>query len=147
MRSFEMSEFFARYQEDGAITAGPIEGQEWRGIRENSRFWPIIEAWQDAGNTILPYAPDVPPVEIYRIAVQGHLDGKAQERQYDSGYTLASYVVSTIPAWKEEADAFVSWRDAVWVYALTELAKVEGGQRHAPSVEDLIAELPAFGWP
>lgn len=86
-------------------------------------------------------------LSLFRAAVQAHLDAKAHERLYDNGFTLASYSVSTIPTWKAEADAFVVWRDAVWAYALEELAKVKGGERELPSVEDLLRELPNLIWP
>jgi len=84
--------------------------------------------------------------ETYRKAIQSLIDGKAQEKQYDSGATLASYVNSTVPQWASEAQAFVVWRDQVWAYALAELAKVQSGERPQPSVEDFLAELPAFEW-
>ena len=87
------------------------------------------------------------PVDIYRLEIQAMIDAKASERQYDSGATLASYVNSTIEQWASEAQAFVAWRDAVWLYALAELDKVQKGEREQPSVEDFLAELPEFEWP
>lgn len=86
-------------------------------------------------------------IASFRLAIQSHVDAVAQSRNYDSGTSLAGYVASTNPAWAAEAQAFVAWRDAVWVYAYTELDKVTGGQREAPTVEDFIAELPAIAWP
>lgn len=82
-----------------------------------------------------------------RREIQSLIDAKANERQYDSGATLASYVNSTIAQWSAEAQAFVAWRDMVWTYALAELAKVQSGEREQPSVGDFLAELPAFEWP
>ena len=86
-------------------------------------------------------------VATYRKAIQVLIDGKAQEKQYDDGNSLASYVNSTVPEWAIEAQTFVAWRDQVWACALAELAKVQSGERPQPSVEDFLAELPAFGWP
>lgn len=83
----------------------------------------------------------------YRSAIQALIDGTANEHQYDSGATLASYVNSTIEQWASEAQAFVAWRDTVWLYALAELDKVQRGERDQPSVEDFLAELPVFEWP
>ncbi|MND74906.1 hypothetical protein D3C80_665130 [compost metagenome] len=91
--------------------------------------------------------PGLSPVDIYRVEIQALIDGTAKERQYDSGAALASYVNSTIPEWATEAQAFVAWRDAVWIYALAELDKVQKGERDQPSVEDFLAELPEFEWP
>jgi len=87
------------------------------------------------------------PVDVYRLEIQAMIDAKSSERQYDSGATLASYVNSTIEQWANEAQAFVAWRDAVWLYALAELDKVQNGERDQPSVEDFLAELPALEWP
>jgi len=85
-------------------------------------------------------------INTYRTAIQRMIDATANERQYDSGATLASYVNSTIEHWAAEAQAFVAWRDAVWLYALAELDKVQKGEREQPSVDDFLAELPAFEW-
>lgn len=85
--------------------------------------------------------------ETYRKAIQSLIDGKAHEKQYDDGNSLASYVNSTVPEWAAEAQAFVAWRDQVWAYALAELAKVQKAEREQPSVDDFLAELPVFLWP
>ncbi|KAB2689539.1 hypothetical protein [Brucella tritici] len=86
-------------------------------------------------------------IETYRKAIQSLVDAKAQEQQYDDCNSLASYVNSTVPEWAAEAHAFVVWRDQVWAYALAELAKVQNAEREQPSVDDFLAELPAFEWP
>lgn len=88
-----------------------------------------------------------PGIDAYRSAIQIHVDATAQQRSYDSGVICSSYVVSTDPAWAAEAQAFVAWRDAVWAYAYSELAKVQAGTRPQPSVTDILAELPAIAWP
>lgn len=89
----------------------------------------------------------LPSVEQYRRAIQSLIDTKANGLQYDSGATLASYVNSTIEQWAAEAQAFVAWRDAVWLYALAELDKVKKAERDQPSVEVFLAELPTFELP
>ena len=89
----------------------------------------------------------VAQVEVYRLAIQNHVDETARARRYDSGVSFASYVASTDPVWAAEAQAFVAWRDAVWLYAYAELDKVMEGEREAPSVEGFIGELPAIEWP
>lgn len=86
-------------------------------------------------------------INIYRIAVQDHVDVTARERRYDNGISLASYVASGNPTWSAEAAAFVAWRDAVWLYAYAELDKVTAGTRPQPGVEEFIAELPVIEWP
>jgi len=86
-------------------------------------------------------------VAQYRAAIQAMIDRTANERQYDDGNSLASYVNSTVAGWANEAQSFVAWRDQVWAYALGELDKVQTGQREQPRVEDFLAELRAFEWP
>ena len=83
----------------------------------------------------------------FEAAIQAHIDTTAQEKNYADGFSCATYVNSTNEAWKAEAEAFVAWRDSVWLYAYTELAKVEAGTRELPAIEDFIAELPALEWP
>lgn len=120
-----------------------ISDEQWMDFLNNQGF----RRWD--GENVVEFAPPalVTTVEEYRTAIQSLIDAKAQEKQYDSGATLASYVSSTIPQWSAEATAFVAWRDQVWAYALGELQKVQSGEREQPSVEDFLAELPAFEWP
>lgn len=93
------------------------------------------------------FEPSVPAPEDYQNAIQAHVNATAQQRQYDSGTSMASYVTDPNPTWAAEAQTFVAWRSAVWAYAYGELAKVQGGQRAQPSVETLAAGLPEIVWP
>lgn len=83
----------------------------------------------------------------FQAAIQAHVDAVAHSCAYDSGNSLASYVASSNPLWATEAEAFVAWRDAVWVYAYAELDKVSAQERDVPPVEGFIDELPAIEWP
>lgn len=85
--------------------------------------------------------------QSFRDAIQAHVDAVARSRNYGDGNALASYATSTVAQWAAEAQAFVAWRDAIWLYAYSELAKVEAAERTIPSVDDFIAELPAIEWP
>jgi hypothetical protein len=85
--------------------------------------------------------------EQFRAAIQAHVDALAKGRNYDSGNSLASYVASTNARWAAEAQAFVSWRDQVWLYAYAELDKAMTGAREIPTIDDFIAELPVIDWP
>ena len=86
-------------------------------------------------------------VDDFGAAIQSHIDATAKSKGYADGVALAGYSTSTIPAWAAEAAAFIAWRDQVWIHAYTELAKVQGGQRATPTIDGLIAELPAITWP
>ncbi len=83
-------------------------------------------------------------IGLYRIAIQNFIDDAARRQHYDSGATLATYVNSTVPKWAEEAKSFVLWRDSVWTYSLQELDRVREGERQQPSIDEFLAELPAF---
>lgn len=107
----------------------------------------MIAEWEAAGNTIPPYAPPAPTLEDYETAIQAVIDATAREKLFRDGVTLASYTASTNPQWAAEAIAFVAWRDGVWAYAYTELAKVQAGQRDQPTVEEFLIEIEPIVWP
>ena len=83
----------------------------------------------------------------YEAAIQSALDSAAAERRYSNGATMATYVNSTNATWAAEAQAFVQWRDAVWLYAYALLDAVMAGESKQPTVEELLAELPTANWP
>ncbi len=99
---------------------------------------------------IAPADPDTsasPTPKDYEMAIQLMLDTAATELRYSNGATMATYVNSTNATWAAEAQAFVQWRDAVWLYAYAQLDAVMAGEREQPTIEALIAELPAPDWP
>ena len=108
------------------------------------------EAWSldgSGGVTLDPVKRAEIAMKLFEEAIEAHIEATAAERDYSSATRLASYVASTKPAWKAEAEAFVAWRDDVWEYVFAELAKVQAGEREEPTVEAFIAELPAITWP
>lgn len=86
-------------------------------------------------------------INDYENATQNLVDSTARERQFRDGVTLASYTASTKPKWAAEAQAFVAWRDNVWLYAYGELAKVQAGERTQPTVEQFLGEIAPIAWP
>jgi len=108
------------------------------------------EPLPDTAPEVAAFLNPPPTLDDYRIAVQAHVDATARARNYDSAVSCASYVASGNTVWAAEAQAFVSWRDAVWAYAFAELGKVQGGQREQPTVADFVAEVQAvlpMEWP
>lgn len=79
---------------------------------------------------------------VYEQAVQAHLDAAAQALGYDNILSACSYAGYTNP-FQTEGQSFVSWRGAVWDYCYAQLAAVQAGTRTQPTVDELIAELPA----
>lgn len=86
-------------------------------------------------------------IKQYTAALKLHFDTIAQTRDYDNQQSCASYVSSTNLLWKDEAIAFVAWRDIVWEEAYTILAQVESGQIEPPTIADFIAQMPLIDWP
>ena len=87
-------------------------------------------------------------IQTERTAViQNMRDTEARARGYDGILSLCSYATSTNPVFKREADIAVPWRDAVWSAGYKIIADVKSGSRELPTVEDMLAELPAPVWP
>jgi hypothetical protein len=90
----------------------------------------------------------VAEMDKYRAAVQAHIDATAKSRGYNDGAAMAGYVVSAVPPWKAEAEAFVAWRDQVWLAVFETLAQIQSGDMEAPeSTGALIGWLPEIDWP
>lgn len=102
--------------------------------------------WSWDGKTFLP--PPDPPVTLEDMvnAVQAHLDATARSRSYDGILSLCTYAGSNVLKFKCEGKAGVDWRDAVWSYCYQVLTEVEAGKRPAPTINELIKELPPIGW-
>jgi hypothetical protein len=83
-----------------------INGQEWSGITEASRFWADIQAWEAEGNTIEPYeAPGVESDAVNaerdrRIAENFIFTGKpfdfdpASKQRVNGAATLAGFAIA-----------------------------------------------------
>ena len=86
--------------------------------------------------------------EAFRHAVHVHIETTAKTRRYDSAVSAAAHATSTVPLWRGEAEAFIAWRDAVWLVVFDLLAQVEAGTADPPETPDaLVAMLPHITWP
>lgn len=81
-----------------------------------------------------------------QTAVQSVLDGKAKEKNYDNGFAVASYALSTNDTFRSDAAKFIAWRDAVWAKCYQILDAYKAGEIEMPSVENVIAVLPELEW-
>ncbi|WP_051554373.1 hypothetical protein [Desulfobulbus elongatus] len=98
---------------------------------------------------VAEYVPPVLTVEakaaIATQAVHQHLDTQAQAFGYDDIKSACSYADEpAVPKFQAEGIAFRKWRSLVWEYYYAVLAAVAAGDRSEPTVEGLIAELPAL---
>jgi hypothetical protein len=88
-----------------------------------------------------------PTVPDYVTAVQSMLDLKAAERRYDNILSACTYATSTQPKFQAEGQACVAWRDAVWSKCYELMEQVDSGALAQPTVDELLAMLPAMEWP
>ena len=94
-----------------------------------------------------PPPPILPPtVEEYKAAVQRHLDAAAQAKNYDHIISACSYAAAP-NIFQTESLAFLDWRAAVWQSCYGIMGAVEQQLRPAPTIAELIAELPALVLP
>lgn len=87
---------------------------------------------------------------MYSSTIQGMLDAKAHERQYDGMLAAVTYLDDPNPVYAAEAAALKTFRSNVWTYAFAALAEVQSGAREAPTVEAFLAEVAAacpITWP
>jgi hypothetical protein len=75
------------------------------------------------------------------------IDAVAKYKSYNNAVSCASYATSTNVAWKEEADAFVAYRDSVYEYAIDYMNRAESGAIANPSKEDYMSNFPVMVWP
>ncbi len=79
-------------------------------------------------------------------AIDARIEAQARALGYNSAAHIAGYVNSTVPQWAAEAQAFVAWRDAVWLAAFEQRSAFAKDPATAPP-EALIATLPAWRSP
>lgn len=73
--------------------------------------------------------------------IDAHVEAQAKVLDYNSAAHLATYVTSEVAQWRAEAQAFVAWRDAVWLMVVEE--QESDTAAHAPSrAEEIIRRLP-----
>ena len=113
---------------------------------DRAELWAEMQTAIAAGALVMQPMPGLTASDC-SAAIEQHFDAVAQARGYKNGDRLASYRASTNATWSAEAQAFIAWRDNVWLFAYSEFAKVQAGQRAIPSVAGLVAELPAIAWP
>jgi hypothetical protein len=104
-----------------------------------------VARWVGGGWEVLAERPALqvaaPTIADYERAVQGHLDAAAQAAGYDDMISACSYA-GAANAYQAESQKFITWRADVWVYCNKQMADVQSGARPAPTVDELIAELP-----
>lgn len=75
------------------------------------------------------------------------IDKVAQIKSYGNALSCISYFNSSNLTWKDEAEAFITWRDSIWAYVYQELPKFENGERQLIPADQFIEEFPPMIWP
>lgn len=106
----------------------------------------LVENYQ-AIRPVVPQKTNQEIIDEFKALIKYQLNNKALERNYDSHLSCISYVNSDNVIWKAEAQAFSSWRDAVYEYALAILNAVQDGNEEAPTQEQFVSGFPIMQWP
>lgn len=86
-------------------------------------------------------------INDFGVAIQEHIDKTAIAKGYRDAISIATYVASTTVEWQQQAETFIAWRDAVWIYSYAELEKFNNGEREAVDINVFLNELPVINWP
>lgn len=127
-------------------------------VEENDGQGIVISHWdmpipQPSKDEILSYESDLSfqkelnsLKEVALYLIKDLVQSTARQRDYDSPESCASYALSTVPQWKLEAEAFISWRDSVYVTAINAYDAIEAGSE-IPEPKSFIDSLPKIIWP
>lgn len=80
-------------------------------------------------------------------SVQQRLDAFAATRGYDGVLSACTYSTSLVPKFRAEGQYAVESRDRHWARCYEILGAVLAGQRAAPTIEEVMAEMPELVWP
>lgn len=106
---------------------------------------PEEESAFEASRTITPEPAAVQKDTI--VAIQRLLDTTAQSHGYDDLRSTISYIGSSVTKWNNEGLRARAWRDECWLKAQEIENAVKAGTRPLPTVDAVLAEMPAANWP
>lgn len=83
---------------------------------------------------------------IYEREIDKYIDSVAQQRGYDNRITATMRAGVIGSPYQAECQRFATWMDSVYQYCYQVMNDVLSGRRPAPTIEQLISELPPFSW-
>lgn len=86
-------------------------------------------------------------VDVGLPMLEQYIDSVAQQKNYSSSVSCASYVNSTNTQWKNESIAFIAWRDSIYTYVIAQQGLMQSGVRTIPTFAEFQTELPTITWP
>lgn len=117
-------------------------------IPRGHRWWTEYEEWCAAGNTADP-PPQVPEAQrnlAIRNAVATWMDSVAQGNDYDNVVSCLTYLNSSVPKFKAEAEAMLAFRDAVYAKLVELVTDPPPGVTTLEQVMPLLPQPEEFGW-
>jgi hypothetical protein len=99
--------------------------------------------------TVIDPPDDPSPAQIQAdvvSAVQARLDDFAKTRGYDGILSACTYATSNVTKFQIEGRYCVAARDAHWSKCYDLLTQVQGGAP-VPTIDEVIAQMPALEWP
>lgn len=124
---------------DGIVNAIDSDGSQDFLVKED---WVKMSA-EDIDLYLNPPLTENEILISYEQAIQQHLDDKAKELRYDNINSIAKYLGYENP-FKLECEKLGLWCANCWVVAAQIEADVLAGTRTAPTIEEVIAELPVY---
>lgn len=116
-----------------------------------NRDYEEYKQWVDNGGVTAPEFTDADLLKKYEsdviLEVQKHLDNSAMNKGYDDIKSAALRAGLPDSPFHSEGVAFGTWMDNCWAYTYKVKADVNAKKRTAPTVEELIAELPELVLP
>lgn len=116
-----------------AGTPAPTYNRETQGCFWRGEDWEVVTSQADKDDVI--------------SAITSHIVSVATTKKYDSELAVATYINSTNPLWRAEANAFIAWRDVVWAYVYEQIALWENEERTITTADELVGELDDIVWP
>lgn len=117
-------------------------------------YWNVPNEPQPTEQELIDYGiANARAIEINQTAINAAqqsqlvIDTTARSKGYGDGVSCASYATSTNVQWKNEAVAFIDWRDSVWNYLYALLAAISGSSDPIPSVQEILNGIPPIVWP
>ena len=128
---------------DGRVDNIRAFDSETMDLLENEYFHP------ESAGPPPEYAPPLSQlIEKFRTAIQKNMDAAAVAAGYDDMKTAVTYAEEpAVPKFQAEGQALRAWRSLVWAYGYEQIKAVQSGEREMPTVEELVAELPALVMP
>lgn len=85
-------------------------------------------------------------IRLVQIGIQQRLDYVASLKEYDDAVSIVSYLGSTDPTFKAQAEKFNAWRDACWATARKIREDVQAGKIARPTYAEAMEAIPDFSW-